>query len=178
MDSPVNRETARLLAFLDEPEGASPDSPSTVRRLWPRFEGPDPRRVLPSRPQTRLDVGNESESLVVVSKGQRVGGGLQLPGLFWDMMIQEMTRSFDLKEKESYLAHGDQVLPFPTPSAGYSRTRSGFPAGLDSGPGQALPYRSRSQGAGMESDLRALIVERLGHSDRPEALTAPSGPIP
>ncbi len=65
-DSPANRETARLLAFLDEPRAVAAivQHQATVSDL----KAADSRRLLPARHETGLDTRNEAAALGLVSR--------------------------------------------------------------------------------------------------------------
>jgi putative heme-binding domain-containing protein len=167
IDSPVNRETARLLAFLDEPRAVAAivSHQGTVSDLKAQIHDAYCLRAIKH--------GWTSETKASLwswyQKASQWEGGYSFQG-YLDMMIQELTQSFDPGEKESYLAVGEQ---FPFPTRVLARELD-----LDSQPGWvpklAGLYRKlhANRTGGMESDLCALIVEKLGRSRRPEAHAA------
>jgi putative heme-binding domain-containing protein len=159
VDSPVNRETARLLAFLDEPravaalvqhQAAVPDqkaqihdayclramkhgwTPQTKQRLWAWYD--------------------------TASKWE---GGYSFQG-YLDRMIQNLVALLDEQERERYLAQGER---FPFPTRVLVRALD-----LDSDPGwlkgleSLYPKLHSDERNGALADLRALIVEKLGRS--------------
>jgi len=164
VDSPANRETARLLAFLDEPRavGLIVQHQATVTDREAQIHDAYCLRAM------KQGWTEESKQRLWswYQKASEWEAGYSFRG-YLDRMIQELIRLLDQPERERYLAQGER-FPFPTGVLVRAiRLDSGSPwvPALTS-----LYGRLRSnERAGVEADLRALIIEKLGKSDRAEA---------
>lgn len=166
-DGPVNREAARLLAFLDEPAAVAAilahqagaadhaaqihDSyclramkqgwtPEAKQRIWAWFE-----------------------------TASHWDGGFSFLG-YLDFMIQDLLPRFDAAERTALLAQGDRS-PFPTRVLVRSLDLASEPQRLAEV--AALAGRlDPSTRAGAGADLRSMIVEKLSKIQTPEARAA------
>jgi putative membrane-bound dehydrogenase-like protein len=166
-DTPANRETARLLAFLDEP-GAVPllvRHQATVSDLKAQIHDAYCLRAMKQgwTSQTKQQLWAWYE------KASKWEGGYSFQG-YLDFMIQELVTLLDAHEREQMLAQGER-FPFPTRvlvraldvDSDLSRIKA-----LAS-----LYTRLHShERTGAAADLRALVAGKLGRSKRPEAHAA------
>jgi len=167
VDTPANRETARLLAFLDEPRavGLILEHQAIVPDLKAQIHDAYCLRAM------KRGWTEESKQHLWswYQKASEWEGGYSFRG-YLDRMIAELIGLLDQPEKERYLAQGER-FPFPTQvlvRAIHLDSGSPWVPALTS-----LYGRLRSnERAGMEADLRALIIEKLGRSARPEAQAA------
>jgi len=163
VDSPVNRELARLLAFLDEPRAvpAILQHQATVSDHAAQIHDAYCLRAM------KQGWAPESKQRLWAwyDKASNWEGGYSFQG-YLDMMIQNLVALLDPQEREQFLSRGDQ---FPFPTRVLVRTLN-----LDSEPRWLKALASLSgrlhsdKLTAMGSELRALIVEELGRSDRPE----------
>ena len=164
VDSPFNREAARLLAFFGEPKAVaallehqarSPDLKAQIHdayclRAMKRGWGPESK--------SRLWAWYQAASVW--------DGGYSFQG-YLDMMIQDLVALLDQAERAQYLAQGDK-FPFPTRVLVRSLDLESFSRSV---PALTALYDRLRSGTRteMKSDLQALIVEKLGSTPRPEA---------
>jgi len=168
-DTPVNREIARLLAFLDEPRAVAaivvhqasvPDRSAQIhdayclRAMKLGWTGKDKER-----PWTWYESASRWE------------GGFSFLG-YLDYMIQELVALLTETERDQMLARGE-TYPFPTRvlvrELNIDREARFVPTLVSL-------YRRviTAPGAGVQGeDLRSLILEKLGRSALPEAHSAP-----
>jgi putative heme-binding domain-containing protein len=167
VDTPANRETARLLAFLGEPRavGAILQHQATVTDLEAQIHDAYCLRAL------KQGWSGESKKRLWswYQDASEREAGYSFRG-YLDRMIQELIGLLDQPERERYLAAGERY-PFPTQvlvrSIRLDRGSRWVPE-LTSLYGR-LGSKER---AGSVAELRARIVERLGTSARPEAPAA------
>jgi len=167
VDTPATRETARLLAFLDEPRAVGPilEHQATVSDLKAQIHDAYCLRAIKH--------GWTEESKQRLWSWYQIAstweGGYSFRG-YLDRMTQELAGLLDQPERERYLAVGER-FPFPTGvlvrSIQLDSDSRWVPALI------SLYGRIRSnERAGMKADLCALIIEKLGKSTRPEAQSA------
>jgi putative heme-binding domain-containing protein len=166
-DTPLNRETARLLAFLDEPRAVSLllEHQATVSNLKAQIHDAYCLRAMKkgwtSEAKQQLWAWHEQAS--------KWEGGYSFQG-YLDFMIQESVALLDPHEREVFLARGER---FPFPTRVLVRALD-----LDSDPSRTkalaalYPRLDSAQRTGTAADLRALVVEKLGKSRRTEAHAA------
>ena len=160
----LDREEARLLAYLDEPraivpildrQAAAADhpleihysyclrafdkgwTPATKQRLWAWYEA-----------------------------ASRWDGGFSYLG-YLDFMVQDLVAQLSPGERASYLASG-ATYPFPTRTLVRSMDLDESP---DAIPTLQAVYLAAGQAPNRQAaeELRGLILEKLGRSERPEA---------
>ena len=163
-DSPLNREVARLLAYLGEP-GAVPllmQHLSSVTDLKAQLHDAYCLRAIKSgwTSETKERLWSWYE------KSSRWEAGYSFQG-YLDLMIQELLALLDPKEKEQYLA---RAAEFPFPSGVLVRSLD-----LGANPGAIATLKSlyvklgAAHRSGAVADLRALIIEKFGNSRTPAA---------
>ncbi len=92
-------------------------------------------------------------------------GGYSFQG-YLDIMIQELVALLDPQEKEQFLSRGDQ-FPFPTRILVRTIDLGSEPRWLKALASLFGRLQSDKLTA-MQSELRGLIIDKLGRSDRPE----------
>jgi putative heme-binding domain-containing protein len=166
-DSPFQREAARLLAYLDEPQavGAILEHQANVSSHTAQIHDAYCLRAL-----TRGWTAQSKQRLWSwYQTASNWEGGYSFRG-YLDMMIQSLVSVLDEKERDDYLARGEQ-FPFPTRVLVRSldvTSDSRRVAAMASLYGKLAPEARSGSGA----DLPALIIEKLGRSARPEARAA------
>ena len=165
-DSPANRETARLLAYLDEPRAVSAIAlhQATVTDLKAQIHDAYCLRAMKNgwTPETKERLWSWYQ------KSSGWEGGYSFQG-YLDMMIQELVGLMDAKEKDGYLGRAEQY-PFPTRVLGKRKwARSGSQSGAIPAMASLYLKLGTAKRSGAVADLRALIVEKLGNSSRADA---------
>jgi putative heme-binding domain-containing protein len=163
LDSSANRELARLLAFLDEPRAVS-------AILQHQATVPDHAAQIHDAYCLRaMKQGWTPESKQRLwawyDKAANWEGGYSFRG-YLDMMIQNLVALLDPQEKEQFLSRGDR-FPFPTRVLVRTIDLASDPRWLRALASLCGRLHSDKPTA-MESELRGLIIEKLGRSDRPE----------
>ena len=170
IDSPLNREAARLLAFLDEPKAVPliMEHQATV---------PDQKAQIHDAYCLRaIRSGWTSETKERLwawyQKASGWEGGYSFQG-YLDVMIQELVARLDAKEKEHYLARAD-LFPFPTRVLVRGLELDANPAAVSALTSLYVKLGA-GQRAGAVADLRALVIEKLGNHAKPDAQAALRG---
>jgi putative heme-binding domain-containing protein len=167
VDSPANRELARLLAYLDVPQ-------AIPLILAHQATVPDHAAQIHDAYCLRaMKAGWNAESKRKLwdwyQKASDWEGGFSFQG-YLDLMLQELVAKLDPAERESYLAAGAQT---PFPARVLARTLD-----LDADARWLKPlvvlYTAVPPGSptGARGELAATIIEKLGRSPRPEARAA------
>ncbi|HZW30342.1 MAG TPA: HEAT repeat domain-containing protein [Isosphaeraceae bacterium] len=167
VDSPVNREAARLLAFLGEPQAVAAivQHQATVADHAAQIHDAYCLRAMKS--------GWTSESKrrlwAWYQTASHWEGGYSFQG-YLDRMIQELVALLDDREREEYLAEGSKY-PFPTRVLVRVLDVDKDPRWI---PRIAAVCGRLDPGkrTGAEADLRQLVMQKLGRSRRPEAQAA------
>ena len=167
VDSPVNREAARLLAFLDEPRAIATilQHQATVADHAAQIHDAYCLRAM----KTGWTSESKRRLWAWYQAASQWEGGYSFQG-YLDLMIQELVALLDDREKEDYLVEGSRY-PFPTRVLvrliDVDKDPRWIPR-IASLCGRLDPARR----TGMESDLRQLVKQKLGRSRRPEAHAA------
>jgi putative heme-binding domain-containing protein len=167
VDTPVNRELARLLAYLDEPAAVAailkhqatvPDHAAQIHDSY----------CLRAMKQGWTEEAKQ-QAWAWFETASKWDGGFSFLG-YLDFMIQDLLPRYSDREKDALLAQGDKY-PFPTRvlvrslDVDQDSARMAEVAGLAS----RLTGKPKS---GPEGELRNLIVEKLTKSKKPEAQAA------
>jgi putative heme-binding domain-containing protein len=160
----LEREQARLLAFLDLPQAVD-----LIERAHAEAARADDR---PSQIHHAYCLRAMKNGWTPASKAKLWNwyqtacawdGGYSFLG-YLDFMVQELVQRLTPDERKSYLAEGSQA-PFPTRVLVRELPAEAIDVAALSGLYGALG----SDGGNPANDLRAVIVEKLGQSERPEA---------
>ena len=168
IDSPTNREIARLLAFLDEPGAVAAilahqaSVPDHAAQIHDAYCLRALKKGWTARDKQQLWSWFEAAS--------RWEGGYSFSG-YLDYMVQKLVELLSLQERDQMLARGE-AFPFPTRvlvrELSIDRETRFVPT-------LASLYRRliAAPAAGVQGeDLRALIVEKLGRSPMSTAHSA------
>ena len=169
VDTPVNRELARLLAFLDEPK-----APAAILAHQAAVADNRPAQILDAYCLRAITQGWDGDSKqrywAWFETACRWDGGFSYLG-YLDMMIHEFLPRLSDEERAAMLAQGN-VYPFPTRVLVRELDVDGNPEAV----GRLASLYERLGAEGSESpradDLKATIVERLGRSPSAEAREA------
>ncbi len=170
IDSPTNREIARLLAFLDEPGAVAAilahqaSVPDHAAQIHDAYCLRALKKGWTARDKQQLWSWFEAAS--------RWEGGYSFSG-YLDYMVQKLVELLSLQERDQMLARGE-AFPFPTRvlvrELSIDRETRFVPT-------LASLYRRliAAPAAGVQGeDLRALIVEKLGRSPMSTAHCGPA----
>jgi len=169
VDTPVNRELARLLAFLDEPK-----APAAILAHQAALADNRPAQILDAYCLRAITQGWDGASKerywAWFETACRWDGGFSYLG-YLDMMLHEFLPRLGDEERAAMLAKGD-VYPFPTRVLVRELDLDGNPEVV----GQLASLYERLSGGESNSpragDLKATIVERLGRSPSEKAREA------
>lgn len=168
-DTPVNREVARLLAFLDEPK-----APAAILAHQAAVADNRPAQILDAYCLRAITQGWDADAKqrywAWFETACRWDGGFSYLG-YLDMMIQEFLPRLSDDERAAMLAQGHDY-PFPTRVLVRELDVDGNPESVT----LLASLYERLSGEGSKSpradDLKATIVERLGRSPIAEAREA------
>lgn len=169
VDTPVNREVARLLAYLDEPK-----APAAILAHQAAVSDNRPAQILDAYCLRAITQGWDADTKqrywAWFETACRWDGGFSYLG-YLDMMIQEFLPRLTGDERAAMLAQG-HAYPFPTRVLVRELDVDGHPNSV-----ALLTSLYERLGAGgsqspRADDLKATIVERLGRSPSKEAREA------
>ena len=166
-DSPINREAARLLAYLDEPAAVAVivQHQASVGDLKAQIHDAYCLRAMKNG--WTKETKEQLWSWYQKSSGWE--GGYSFQG-YLDMMIQELVGLLDAQEKEQYLARAER-FPFPTRVLVRGLDLEANPGSVGAMASLYVKLGAENR-SGAVTDLRALIVEKLGNSPRADAQAA------
>ena len=168
VDTPVNREVAKLLAFLDEPKAVTAllDHQDAVADTVSQIHDAYCLRAI----KQGWDPAANRRYWTWFDRACTWDGGYSYLG-FLDMMVREWLPVLTAEEKAELLAQGE-AHPFPTRVLVRELDAENDPAVV--APLAELYLRLvRSNAAGPQpDDLKSTILEKLGRSPREEARTA------
>ncbi len=167
-DTPVNRELARLLAYLDEPGAVAAilKHQGTVADHAAQIHDSYCLRAM----KEGWDEENKRQAWAWFETASKWDGGFSFAG-YLDFMIQDLLPRYGDKEKQALLAQADKY-PFPTRVLVRSLDVNAADAAQLAeliGLGRRLAEKPRS---GAEAELRDMVVDKLAKSKKPEALAA------
>ncbi len=167
-DSPINREIARLLAFLDEPRAVAAivAHQATVPDRQAEIHDAYCLRAIKhgwtAKDKEKLWAWFETAS--------RWEGGFSFAG-YLDYMVQELVERLTESERDQFLARGE-AYPFPTRvlvrELNIEREARSVPALVSLYRRVVATPGASSQG----EDLRSIILEKLGRTRLPDAHAA------
>lgn len=170
-DTPVNRELARLLAFLDEPK-----APAAILAHQAAMAAADnrPAQIHDAYCLRAITKGWDSETKrrywAWFETASHWDGGFSYLG-YLDMMLHEFLPRLDADERAALLAQGE-TYPFPTRVLARELDVEGNPQAVE----QLVSLHNRLKdgaAAGPQiEDLKAAIIERLGRSTAERAREA------
>ena len=163
VDSPANRETARLLAYLDEPRAVAAilQHLATVTDHAAQIHDAYCLRAM----KHGWTPESKQRLWAWYQKASNWEGGYSFQG-YLDIMIQELVALLDPQEKEQLLSRGEQ-FPFPTRILVRTINLGSEPRWLKA-LASLLGRLHSDKLTTMQSELRGLIIDKLGRSDRPE----------
>jgi len=166
-DSPANREIARLLAYLDEPRAVAAilrhqaSVPDQSAQLHDAYCLRAFKRGWRAEAKRQLWAWYETAS--------RWEGGYSFQG-YLDVMLQNLVALLGPAETADYLARGER-FPFPTRVLVRQLDLGADPRRV-SALAELFRRVPRGERSSIESDLRAVIVEKLRRSARTDARAA------
>jgi putative heme-binding domain-containing protein len=167
VDTPANRETARLLAFLDEPRavGLILQHQAAVPALEPQIHDAYCLRAM----KGGWTDESKQQFWSWYQKAAEREAGYSFRG-YLGMMVQELIPRLDQAERVRFLAQGER-FPFPTGALvralELDAEASWVPALIS-----LYGRLGSSEQAGQKADLRGLIIDKLGTSTGPDAQAA------